>query len=55
MHVLFRNAPWSKKTVKPHQDTKSCSNDELAAIWLEGKVIHTAKGNNGEIIIQLID
>lgn len=35
------------KTGNPYQDTKPCSNDELAAIWLEGNVINTAKENEG--------
>lgn len=55
MHVFFRYVPWPKKTVKPYQDTKPCSNDELGAIRLEGKVINTAKENDGDKFIQLSD
>lgn len=36
---LFRDVT----RVKPYQDTKPGSNDELAAIRLEGKVINTEK------------
>lgn len=50
MYVLFRYV----QTGKPYQDTKPRSNDELAAIWLEGKIINTARDNNGEMVIQLM-
>lgn len=53
LHILY--VPWPKKTEKPYQDTKPGSNDELAAIWLEGKIINTEKESNGETVIQLIN
>lgn len=43
MYFLCRRG--QQKTVQSYQDSKTCCNNKLAAIWFEGKIINTANDN----------